>query len=259
MDPEKVKKYDEILSKMEPTTTDFWKNKFKKEASKNWDLFYKRNTTNFFKDRHWINREFTELNESLNEGIPKVGFEIGCGVGNFIFPVLKENPQLFLHACDFSTRAIEFVKKHDEFDTSRCNPFVCDITKDDISSSIDQDSVDFASAIFVLSALPPEKMVGALLNIKKVLKPNGLIFFRDYAKYDAAQMRFKAENKLEDRLYVRQDGTLAYYFTIEELNQLFGEAGFKTVASEYVLRETVNVKKGISAERVFVQATFTKI
>ena len=39
----------------------FKQNKLESEAQKNWDLFYKRNTTNFFKDRHWITREFPEL------------------------------------------------------------------------------------------------------------------------------------------------------------------------------------------------------
>lgn len=39
----------------------FKQNKLELEAQKNWDLFYKRNTTNFFKDRHWITREFPEL------------------------------------------------------------------------------------------------------------------------------------------------------------------------------------------------------
>ena len=41
--------------------SDFKQNKLEKEAQKNWDLFYKRNTTNFFKDRHWTTAEFKEL------------------------------------------------------------------------------------------------------------------------------------------------------------------------------------------------------
>lgn len=41
--------------------SDFKLMKLEKEAQKNWDLFYKRNATNFFKDRHWTTREFEEL------------------------------------------------------------------------------------------------------------------------------------------------------------------------------------------------------
>ena len=46
---------------------EFKRNKFEKEAKKNWDLFYKRNTTKFFKDRHWTKREFLELSEHKAE------------------------------------------------------------------------------------------------------------------------------------------------------------------------------------------------
>lgn len=41
--------------------SDFKQQKLEMDAKKNWDLFYKRNTTNFFKDRHWTTREFEEL------------------------------------------------------------------------------------------------------------------------------------------------------------------------------------------------------
>lgn len=41
--------------------SDFKQLKLEREAQKNWDLFYKRNSTHFFKDRHWTTREFEEL------------------------------------------------------------------------------------------------------------------------------------------------------------------------------------------------------
>ena len=43
--------------------------------------------------------------------------------------------------------------------------------------------------------------------------------FRDYGRYDMAQMRFKPTRKIEDNLYARQDGTLAYFFDIGSLRQ----------------------------------------
>lgn len=39
----------------------FKQNKLEIEAQKNWDLFYKRNSTKFFKDRHWTSREFADI------------------------------------------------------------------------------------------------------------------------------------------------------------------------------------------------------
>lgn len=36
--------------------------------------------------------------------------EVGCGVGNFIWPLLHEDDSVFFYACDFSPRAVQFVK-----------------------------------------------------------------------------------------------------------------------------------------------------
>ena len=36
--------------------------------------------------------------------------EVGCGVGNFIFPLLEEDRNIYFYACDFSPRAVQFVK-----------------------------------------------------------------------------------------------------------------------------------------------------
>uniref|UniRef100_A0A672MTX9 Methyltransferase like 6 n=1 Tax=Sinocyclocheilus grahami TaxID=75366 RepID=A0A672MTX9_SINGR len=154
--------------------SDFKQQKLEMDAQKNWDLFYKRNTTNFFKDRHWTTREFEELkNCRESQGQKLVLLEAGCGVGNCIFPLLEEDLSIFIYACDFSPRAVEFVKQNALYCTERCLAFQCDLTKDDLQATIQVETVDVATLIFVLSAIHPDKMQKALEQIYKVLNPLG--------------------------------------------------------------------------------------
>ena len=71
--------------------------KFQRETKRHWDLFYKRNETRFFKDRHWTTREFQELANDKEEGNDKVLLEVGCGVGkdNFIIWTLSLKNYIF--------------------------------------------------------------------------------------------------------------------------------------------------------------------
>lgn len=239
--------------------SEFKQTKLEKEAQKNWDLFYKRNTTNFFKDRHWTTREFEELKACREfESQKLVLLEAGCGVGNCIFPLLEEDLNVFIYACDFSPRAVEFVKQNPLYSSERCCAFQCDLTKDDLREHMAEDSVDVITLIFVLSAIHPDKMRQAVDNISRVLKPGGVVLFRDYGLYDHAMLRFKAGNKLRENFYVRQDGTRSYFFSKEFLAELFENTGFKSSTNDYVLRETVNKKEGLCVPRVFLQSKFTK-
>lgn len=110
--------------------------------------------------------------------------------------------------------------------------------------------------LFVLSAISPELFAAAVRNAASVLKPGGYILFRDYGLYDHAQLRFKAGHKLASQFYVRQDGTQVYYFTTEELQELFQANGFVTKQCIYVVKRTTNRKSGVDVPRIFAQGKF---
>lgn len=194
---------------------EFKANQLELNARKNWDLFYKRNDTRFFRDRHWTTREFEELlstsdqaNADTDNGSPKRLLEVGCGVGNFVFPLIEEkHKNYFIYACDFSQRAVDFVKSNPLYDESQIKAFQCDITTDSVLEAIEPGSLDIVSMIFVLSAIHPNKFEAVLSNIFRLLRPGGVLLFRDYGLYDMAQIRFKPGNKISDNFYMRQDGT----------------------------------------------------
>ena len=94
---------------------------------------------------------------------------------------------------------------------------VCDVVRDDLPATVPMGRVDVVMCMFVLSALPPASHALVLRKLADALRPGGVLFIRDYGRYDEAQLRFKKGSKLDDHFYVRQDGTCAYYFDLEEL------------------------------------------
>ena len=104
---------------------------------------------------------------NINPTETKKLLEVGCGVGNFLFPLLTELPNLFIYACDFSSTAIDLLRQNPQYDQQRIESFVCDLTEEK-ELAIEEDSIDFCSMIFVLSAIHPEKMSDVLKKIHRV-------------------------------------------------------------------------------------------
>ncbi|KAG6538690.1 uncharacterized protein LOC122038506 isoform X4 [Zingiber officinale] len=237
--------------------TPFWKEKYEKDAKKYWDLFYKRHQDRFFKDRHYLDKEWGD--HFLDREVGKlVVLEVGCGAGNTIFPLVATYPHIFVHACDFSPRAIELVKSHKDFSADHINAFVCDLTIHNLSEIIAPSSVDIVTMIFVLSAVSPEKMPLVLDNLRRVLKPNGLVLFRDYATGDLAQERLiSKEQEISENFFVRGDGTRAYYFTNKFLVSLFRQSGFNVVNVHICNKQVMNRSQELVMNRRWIQAVFS--
>ncbi|KAG0084305.1 hypothetical protein BGZ92_009992 [Podila epicladia] len=205
------------------------------EAAENWNKFYSKNENRFFKDRHWLRIEFPELFQMVEaDAGEKNVMEIGCGAGNTMFPMLLEskNPKLFVYACDFSKTAVEVVKHNRAYDPTRGKAFVWDLASDDIPPEVEPESMD-------------------------LLKPGGLIVFRDYGRYDMAQLRFKKNRLLSDNFYVRGDGTRVYFFDSEEIVKLFGSK-FTIEQNAVDRRLIVNRLRKVKMYRVWLQGKFRK-
>lgn len=154
---------------------------------------------------------------------PKVLLEVGAGAGNTAFPILAQNknPHLKLHACDYSKRAVEVMRSHERYDPKFMQADVWDISGDALPPGVEEGSVDVVLMIFIFSALSPTEWDKALNNTFRVLKPGGLVCFRDYGRGDLAQVRFKKGRYLDENFYIRGDGTRVYFFEKDELARLW--------------------------------------
>ncbi|NWW43226.1 METL2 protein, partial [Pedionomus torquatus] len=187
--------------------------------------------------------------------------EVGCGAGNSVFPILKvlcNTPGTFLYCCDFASGAVELVKSHSSYNSAWCSAFVHDVCDDALPYPFPDEILDVVLLVFVLSTIHPDRMQGVVNRLAKLLKPGGMLLFRDYGRYDTAQLRFKKGHCLSENFYVRGDGTRVYFFTKDEVSNMFNLAGLTEVQNLVDKRLQVNRKKKVKMQRVWIQSKFQK-
>ncbi|KAJ1849430.1 hypothetical protein LPJ70_000484, partial [Coemansia sp. RSA 2708] len=205
------------------------------------------------------------MSTAVQSGLPTASdarfriMEVGCGAGNAVFPLLADvmDPRLFVYACDYSKVAVDVVKASAEYNQHRCAAFVWDLSSTELPPDVEPGSIDIMLMIFVFSALHPSQWAQAVENAYRLLKPGGLLLFRDYGRNDLAQLRFKKSRLLEENLYIRGDGTRVYFFTNDELAEIFG-AKFAIEQNAIDRRLLVNRKRELKMYRVWLQAKFRK-
>ncbi|XP_031226435.1 mRNA N(3)-methylcytidine methyltransferase METTL8 [Mastomys coucha] len=187
--------------------------------------------------------------------------EVGCGAGNSVFPILntlQNIPGSFLYCCDFASEAVELVKSHESYSEAYCSAFIHDVCDDGLAYPFPDGILDVVLLVFVLSSIHPDRMQAVVHRLSRLLKPGGMLLFRDHGRYDNAQLRFKKGRCLSENFYVRGDGTRAYFFTKGEIHRMFCEAGLHEKQNLVDHRLQVNRKKQVQMHRVWVQGKFQK-
>ena len=224
------------------------------QAQRMWNNYYSQNRTLGFKDRHYLVSEVTELLSA------KVVMEIGCGVGNTVFPIIEEVPGLkHYYAFDLSSVAVKMLEGNAAYSKERITSFAHDIATAPLPASVPDGVVDVATMIFVMSAISPDKMPQTVANFASKIAPGGCVYFRDYCEGDLAQKRFSDDALVGDsgKFFMRTCGTCSYFFSKEELIALFAPF-FDVRMCETVERSVENKKEDLTMSRVWIHAKFIK-
>lgn len=279
-------------------------------ASATWEHFYRTHSgkdgqkghrVQAYKDRHYLRREFAELMPASVREDPKAWtppldpaslpppdpdaphaktiLELGCGVGNSAYPLLRANPDMFVHACDCSPTAVDALRANPEHDPRRLNAFVADLADGEgpLVGKIGDASVDAVTGVFFFSALDPPAFARVARECARVLRPGGAVLFRDYAVDDVKNTRgegdgevtgsnpraggespsFAPGERVREDVFVRGDGTLAVFADEAAVERAFADAGLIGECWR-VTHEVVNRKLDVRVKRSFVQGRFEK-
>ena len=242
-------------------------------AAEHWDRFYAHFGDAFFKDRHYLQREYPALFALADTPVqlpspdaaqpPVEVLEIGCGAGNTAVPLLAATAAcarpVRVHAFDFSAAAVRVLRARADFDAARCDAFVADAAEPaQLAAHVAPRTLDFALAIFALSALSVPRIGAALRAVRALMRPgHGRLLLRDYGVGDLSQLRFVAKRGrcLGDSFYARGDGTRVYYFSKDALAALAADAGWTVEALRYDTRILRNRKRQLNMRRVWITAT----
>ena len=257
---------ESVVNSEHNVVPDYWKTKYETDNSKNWDTFYKHNQANFFKDRHYLSDEFS-LEDIFKDA--KTRFHVvdmGCGVGNALLPLLTQFPSMTAKGFDCSSTAVNLLSErlNSEGLSERCQVRAGDMT--DLSENYEEyyNTADVVLLLFVQSAISPDHYDHVQKLAAKILKPGGRLLFRDYGKYDMAQLRFekaakRQANRISEDFYVRGDGTRAKFFTESELRGIWEKDGL--FESGNIVKHTklfVNRKTNVEMRRIWIQGTWTR-
>ena len=180
--------------------------------------------------------------------------DLGCGLGNTsllnLIQTLHQqtdegvSPKVNAHFLDISSEAIRQLCNDERYQSGIVSDSVESQVYDirqPVPTHLEQ-SVDIVLLLFAMSAIGPYKCddtTNAVSNIIKLLKPGGVILFRDYGRYDDDQLQLNSVSgaQISNNFYLREVhgddeeakadrselGTGCYFFELDEVKEMFAD------------------------------------
>ena len=151
--------------------------------------------------------------------------DLGCGGGNDTLYLIEKGKEVI--PCDYSSKAIENIKKNfPELKRTEC----FDMTK---GLPFDYNFTDLIICDLSLHYFTEKTTFEVLDEIKRVLKPNGLLLFRVNSVRDVNHGAGEGK-EIEPHLFETEDGRYKRFFDKDDIERFF--SGWETL---YVHEETM--------------------
>jgi cyclopropane fatty-acyl-phospholipid synthase-like methyltransferase len=140
-----------------------------------------------------------------------IALELGCGDGKTLMGLIGSDRTVV--ALDFSRRAVQSCHRR-----LRSNSMFHGLISNVALLPFSDEAFDIVVAFHILEHLLDEDVSKTVAEIKRVLRSGGRAYVRTYSSED---MRFGAGKEVGEDTFVRGDGIVQRYFTMNELSDLF--------------------------------------
>lgn len=177
------------------------------KISPRWDAIFDNYARDRIKYDDWL-----QLFDRAIDNCKTPIIDLGCGCGNDTLYLLEKGKEVI--PCDQSKSAIQSIKRNfPEVEKAEC----FDMTK---GLPFEDNLTDIIISDLSLHYFTEEKTFEILEEIKRVLKPNGVLFFRVNSVKDINYGAGKGV-QIEPNFYKIEDGSYKRFFNAEDIDKFF--------------------------------------
>lgn len=177
------------------------------KANKRWNNIHGHYERGEIKYDDWL-----DLFENVINNCTSPIIDLGCGSGNDTLYLIEKGKKVI--PCDYSKNAIQNIKKNfPEITIAKC----FDMTK---GLPFEDNFTDIVISDLSLHYFTKRQTLEILEEIKRILKPNGILLFRVNSVKDVNYGAGKGI-ELESHFYKTEDGRYKRFFDEKDLNTFF--------------------------------------